>query len=214
MLEHAVGKDRVKAILCKGQEAAIGHEIASLHIKLLRYPPGCHNRFQARVYAHHQVAPPGRADAPPTPIAADLQQRLALSWRQSQLGDWVAGQLSLYRPVQVAASPDDDLLHVAIDVLRSDRLVCGGNRCLACGQDQAPAASMMGGRSLLHEHHWNAVDNRISMPVFADETTVLLAQARAIPRANQVLQEPGIHPIVLPRGRVHDRSPTLPSRRS
>src|SRR5829696_7607953 len=152
VLEHAVREDDVGGPVREGKVPRVADEIFGLDLELLRDTPRRADRVERRVDADDAVAAPRRADAPPAPVAADLEKRPAFARRQPNLGDGVRRQVSNQVAVEVAARGGDHVLHKGVGV--------------AAGlppfeRDPARAVRRL---VLLDEQKRNGVEERIAVP--------------------------------------------------
>ena len=87
MLKHAVREHDVERAVGERQLARVGDDVARVvDAELARDPPCGDDRLERRVDPDRAVAALRRRDRPASPVAADVEQQLAVAARKRKSG--------------------------------------------------------------------------------------------------------------------------------
>jgi len=83
MLNDAIGKDRVKAVIGQRKKPRISNHKLGCGTQLPANPARRENCAQRWVNANHTIAQAGGSYRPPSPVAPNIKQAPTLHWTQS-----------------------------------------------------------------------------------------------------------------------------------
>ena len=131
VLQDAVREDDVERAVRERQLARVGDDVARVvDAELARDPPRGDDRLEGRVDPDRAVAALRRRDRPAAPVAADVEQQLAVAAREREVGDRVARHPAGEVLVEVPVRAEDQLGDVRVDRLALDRRRLRGSDAL------------------------------------------------------------------------------------
>lgn len=169
----------------KRQAAGVSNDKISFETQLPSNTRPRKNSIDPWVYADRPVSAASRAQDPPSPIRAYVEQRAAVSRRKTNLGNRVPlKRASVSRLIQMSARPNDVAGHMWMNFCFVHRFIGRLNR-LGAGPVRRPSA--------LHPKNRHPVNNGECVPIDTFQLRLTLDHVNDMPinRASNTIQEPG-----------------------